>query len=248
MINLQPSAIYSEYTKGINFKSSLGTKGLYEQGKINERFYIGDQWHNADFGNSRPLIRHNVIKRIADYKLSQILSSNTSIEYGVDGIANPKTDFKKGLKRRISGFKFSGNPGNDEINTISEALNNFFEVTAKRIGLQSICAKALKNAYISGTGIIYTYWDENINTGILKNSTPVKGDIKCEVLNVNNIYFANPFNQSVEEQPYIIISTTRETEDVINEAAKFGADEYTLNNIKGDRNGKIKVLTKLYKI
>ena len=72
----EPEQIFAEYEAGRTFKSGLGRKGLYEQGKINERFYIGDQWHGARCGNDRPLVRHNVIKRIGDYKMA-VVASNT---------------------------------------------------------------------------------------------------------------------------------------------------------------------------
>ena len=63
-----PDGIWEEYEAGIKFKSGLGKRGLYEQGRINERFFIGDQWHGARCGNDRPLVRHNLIKRIGEYK------------------------------------------------------------------------------------------------------------------------------------------------------------------------------------
>ena len=68
----KPSEILKEYKSGYDFKASLGSKGMFEQNKINERFFIGDQWHGAKCGNDRPLVRHNVIKRIGNYKISQI--------------------------------------------------------------------------------------------------------------------------------------------------------------------------------
>ena len=66
----EPELVFGEYESGRNFKAGLGRRGLYEQGKINERFYVGDQWHGAQCGNDRPLVRHNVIKRIGDYKMA----------------------------------------------------------------------------------------------------------------------------------------------------------------------------------
>ena len=66
----KPEDIYREYTDGVTFKSSLGDKGMYEQSRINERFYTGDQWYGARCGNDRPLVRHNIIKRIGDFKMS----------------------------------------------------------------------------------------------------------------------------------------------------------------------------------
>ena len=68
----KPFEIYSEYRTAADFKAGLGQHGMYEQNRINERFYIGNQWYGAKCGNDRPLVRHNVIKRIGEYKMSQI--------------------------------------------------------------------------------------------------------------------------------------------------------------------------------
>ena len=59
-----PKRIMGEYQHAVNYKNQLGVRGLYEQNKINERFMVGDQWHGAKCGADRPLVRHNVIKRI----------------------------------------------------------------------------------------------------------------------------------------------------------------------------------------
>ena len=82
----KPFEIYEEYRKAADFKSALGKRGLYEQNRINERFYIGDQWYGAKCGNDRPLVRHNIIKRIGDYKMSQILSAPLSVSFSAEGI------------------------------------------------------------------------------------------------------------------------------------------------------------------
>lgn len=84
----EPEQIFAEYEAGRTFKSGLGRKGLYEQGKINERFYIGDQWHGARCGNDRPLVRHNVIKRIGDYKMAVVASNPVTVNYSVEGVPN----------------------------------------------------------------------------------------------------------------------------------------------------------------
>ncbi len=59
-----PALIDRQYRDGIAFKNGLGDRGAYEQGRMNERFYVGDQWHGAQCGKDRPLLMHNVIKRI----------------------------------------------------------------------------------------------------------------------------------------------------------------------------------------
>ena len=71
-MNLKYKEIFAQYQAGVQHKASLGKRGMYEPNRINERFFIGDQWYGAKCGNDRPLVRHNIIKRIGDYKISQI--------------------------------------------------------------------------------------------------------------------------------------------------------------------------------
>ena len=64
--SIRPEQVQAEYRTGVDYKRQLGERGLYEQNRINERFYAGDQWHGVNCGDSRPLVRHNIIKRIGD--------------------------------------------------------------------------------------------------------------------------------------------------------------------------------------
>lgn len=246
----EPIKIFEEYRNAINFKSSLGNKGLYEQNRINERFYIGDQWYGAKCGNERPLVRHNIIKRIGEYKMSQILSNPLSVNFSAEGVPNTinfsADSLKDRLKQETSNFSTS-----DETNLIMATLSNYYGVTAERVGLSSLSETALRNAFITGTGIIYTYWDGEIQTGLYADSehkVSVNGDINCEVLDIENVFFGDPYISNIQKQPFVIISALRDTESVLREAVKFGADNYTVNLVKEKSNdGKITVLTKLFK-
>ena len=110
----QATAVFSEYEKAKEHKESLGDKGLYEQTKINARFYSGNQWYGANCGNDRPLVRHNIIKRIGDFKMSQILSGRYTVSFFAGGVSAPsdKGDLKKVIKNKE--FKFSGEVGDEE--------------------------------------------------------------------------------------------------------------------------------------
>ena len=85
-ITTEPKAVFEEYKKGNSFKEGLGEKGIFEQSKKNEDFYFGNQWRGAHVGNSRPLVRRNIIKRIGEYKLSAIASAPISVNYSADGV------------------------------------------------------------------------------------------------------------------------------------------------------------------
>ena len=162
---LEPKAIFEEYRKGNTFKSSLGDNGIYEQTRRNERFYVGDQWHGAKCGNNRPLVRHNVIKRIGEYKMSVITAAPISVNYSADGVPNThdmenETDnVKQGL---IQGDIPSESPKAPEISVITSALSDYFKTSAERVKFDGKKEQILHNAYISGTGIAYTYWDGDI--------------------------------------------------------------------------------------
>lgn len=228
-----PIIIYEQYTNGTLFKSAMGSRGLFEQNRINERFYIGDQWHGAKCGNERPLVRHNIIKRIGDYKMSQILNSHLKIDFSAEGIPTDNSD------------------SNNLISHIMSVFSEYHNVTAERVNLNSLSEKALKNAYISGTGIIYTYWNPNVATGLFldtEKKLPIKGDICCEVLNIENVVFADPYCESVQDQPYIILSSRKNIDEVLREARLHGADTAQLRYISEEAvDGKVTVYTKLSK-
>ncbi len=239
----QPKEIFGEYRSGVAYKSALGKRGMYEQNRINERFYIGDQWYGAKCGNERPLVRHNIIKRIGDYKMSQVLSAPTKVEFSAEGIPTS------------SDFVLSRNSVKDnspeEVTVMTSAFGKYFDTTAERVNFSELQDKVLRNAYITGTGVLYTYWDSDVQTGLYADdfkTVKIKGDICCQVLDIEDVYFADPHTEDVENQPYIIISTLRDTESVLREARLFGANIVTLRRIEESQiDGKITVLTKLFK-
>lgn len=235
-MRINPYEIVNEYREGTTFKASLGNKGLFEQTKINERFYIGDQWHGAKCGNDRPLVRHNVIKRIGDYKIAQVLSRPLEIEFSAEGI--PTAEGKTSEE-------------NKEINGVLNAFNKYFNTTAERLKLSYLNDRVLKNAYISGTSLVYTYWDSSVQTGLYADdakTVKIKGDICAQVLDIRNVVFGDPYCDDVQNQPYIIINRMVETEEVIREARLYGATIDTLRIIEeSGYDGKTEVYTKLYK-
>jgi len=246
-----PTTIHDQYSEGTLFKSSMGNRGLFEQNRINERFYIGDQWHGAKCGNERPLVRHNVIKRIGDYKMSQILNNPLKVEFSADGIP---TDIEKSHEAILLKDEYSDSDVNtyyNEIGRMMALFGEYYNVTAERVNLTDLSEKALKKAYISGTGIIYTYWNPDISTGLFSDREkrlPIKGDICCEVLNVENIVFGDPYCESVQDQPYIIISSRKNVDAVLREARLYGADTAQLQSIMEEASdGKVMVYTKLWK-
>lgn len=217
-IKLKPENIFEEYKTGSNYKANIGKRGITEQGKVNERFFVGDHWHGAKCGNSRPLVRRNIIKRIAEFKMSSITAAPLAVNYTADGISDIGVEAEQ--DEIIGGFKKGeipqGDASNAEISAVMQTLSEYFKITAERLRLDLLKEQALRNCYISGTGLLYTYWDETIKTGLYADeskTTAINGDIRCEVLEVEKVVFGEPNTEEIENQPYILISRRRNIEE-----------------------------------
>lgn len=236
-MNKTPKSVFSEYLVGNSYKNGLGDKGIGEQSKINERFYVGDQWYGANCGNERPLVRHNIIKRIGEYKTSVVGANPIAVNFSAEGVQNIITENDQNKMALVD--MENEVPDEKEINLIMSVLSDYFNVTAERVKFDEIKERALKNAYISGTCIIYTYWDESVATGLFADAErkqSIKGDIRCEVLDIENVIFGDPNNDNVQEQPYIIIAQRKSIADLKKEAKENGIPLYEIENIKGDKD------------
>ena len=142
-MNISPEKVFLEYEEARKFKSSIGRHGLFEQNRINERFFVGDQWHGAAVGNERPLVRHNVIKRIGDYKISQLMGSPVSVKYCAEGFSQTLSKSKEiegelGLLSKSENCIFAPLKSENEVALMVSALNSYRQTTAARVKLNSI--------------------------------------------------------------------------------------------------------------
>lgn len=243
--------IWQEYESGRRFKSGLGDNGLYEQNRRNERFYVGDQWHGAKCGGERPLVRHNVIKRIGEYKMAVVGSNPLTVSFSADGIPTTLELSDRAKKRREAlrqaqaDGAFPMPPSMDEeavasseeIEMVMEALSSYFEATANRLQLAEKQERVLRDAYIGGTGFLYTYWDADVQTGLyadVARKTAIKGDIALEVLDVENVYFGDPNTADVQSQPYILIAQRKSVGELRRMAKANGIREEERMAIRPD--------------
>lgn len=281
-IKRTPEEIFEEHSQAVQYKASIGDKGVFEQTKRNERFYNGDQWHGAKVGNDRPLVRHNVIKRIGDYKLSVLGASPLSVNFTADGIPNTlnlrnrvedetEVDFYEQTRKDLANGDESKQILDslnevDKINVVMDALGDYFNVCSERMKFTTLCEQVLKNSYISGTGVLFTYWDSTIKTGLYADkgrTMPIDGDIVCEVIDIENVDFGDTSEDDVQKQPYIIISQRQSVAELKRQARRNGRPEHEVAQITPDSDytymsgdlagnepseaGKCTVLTKVWK-
>ena len=247
---LLPQQVQEEYRQATDYKRQLGSRGLYEQTRINERFYSGDQWYGVNCGDSRPLVRYNVIKRIGDYKMAVVGAQPVSVRFAAEGV--PVTATSRDLVERYrdalrQGEKPDALPAEAAAQAMAAALTDYFATTAKRLKLEDLKQRVLRNAYISGTGVLYTYWDDRIRTGLYADAShtaPIYGDIAAEVLDIEQVYMGDPSLEDIQQQPYIIIAQRRPVAEIQRLAKVNGCRRWA--EIRGE-DGHATLLTRFWK-
>ena len=254
---ITPELVFAEYRRGVAYKQSLGKHGMVEQNRINERFYSGDQWHGVNCGDNRPLVRHNVIKRIGEYKMAIVAASPVSVQFSAEGV--PNTLELRGRAQAIreqlrSGVSDAvGITAEEEAQTVAGALTDYFATTSRRLGLDTLGRHALRNAYITGTGVLYTYWDDCVRTGLYADTMrtkPICGDIACEVLEIEQLYVGDPLLEDIQQQPYILIAQRKPAAQLQRLAKQYGSADW--RSIRPDDGGEdmsahATVLTRFWK-
>lgn len=248
--SVPPEQVQAEYRQATDYKRQLGSRGLYEQTRINERFYCGDQWYGVNCGDSRPLVRYNVIKRIGDYKMAVVGAQPVSVRFSAEGV--PVTAVSSDLVERYRGALRQGQtpealPAEAAAQAMAAALTDYFATTAKRLKLEDLKQRVLRNAYISGTGVLYTYWDDGIRTGLyadMAKTAPIRGDIAAEVLDIEQVYMGDPSVEDIQQQPYVIIAQRRPVAEIQRLAKAHGCRRW--GEIKGE-DGHATLLTRFWK-
>ncbi len=226
--------IAREYARGVRYKQGIGRHGMFRQNEINERFYIGDQWHGAGCGEDRPLVRQNIIKRIADYKLSVVNPDAVAVTYTAQGVAENEQS-RKSLELWRAGKAEEACDGETRVGRIACALSDHFSATAERLKFDDLTQKVMLDAYITGTGILYTYWDDRLDTGLYADSErqhPIRGDIVSEILHIDQVFLGDPTEETLQAQPFLLIAQQKEVEVLKRTARRYGGTGW--KNIRPD--------------
>ncbi len=252
---ITPAQVQGEYTAGVRYKQGVGRHGMFRQNEINERFYLGDQWHGAGCGEDRPLVRQNVIKRIADYKMAVVGSDPIAVTFSAEGVPDTAL-MRQDLKQWRDGVAVVESDRDVLRNRLAGMLSDHFAVTADRLKFDDLKQQVMLDAYITGTGILYTYWDDRLDTGLYADAahtTPIRGDIVSELLHVDQLILGDPTVEELQNQPYVLIAQQSGVGALQRTARRYGCREW--KQIKADsRTGtfadahpKATVLTRFWK-
>lgn len=147
--------------------------------KANENFYIGKQWEGVQ-ANGLPTPQINIIKRVVGFITATITTDN--IKVNATALANTAQTEQFLDPARIA--------------------NEEFESLTEHNDVPGLLREFTRNAAVDGDGCMYTYWDPDVNLG-----GGVMGAIKTEILDNTRVFFGNPNDKDVQEQPYIIVAS-----------------------------------------
>ena len=203
---------WERYEKGIQYNSSFKpNKDYYESIKVWNDFYNGDQWNGVGGSSELPKLVFNYTKRIIDFKIASVTSSDISVS--VEPLRNtPVTDDNE---LEIDNTDFV----NNEIKNVFEKWN--FRILKKR---------ALRKAGISGDMCAHITFNPNAKP--FRGFAPdVRGEMEIELIDATNVYFGNANIKSVSKQPYIIIVGRDTVQNLQEEAKQFKTQD---NDIRSD--------------
>jgi hypothetical protein len=196
--------IVKRYERGFDFNQRIK---LYDTVKVNEDFFIGNQWEGVQ-SNGLPTPTYNMFKRVINFQVSTITSDNMAIQ--VTGMPSTSGYTMKQLER------------------ICEVINHQIAAIMERNKIVAKNREFLRNAAVTGDGCMHFYFDPTVENGQM-----VKGEIKAEVLDNLRVMFGNPNCRDVQRQPYIIIARRELVEDVkwhiedLKEMGKEDKETYT---------------------
>lgn len=130
-----PEQIFVEYSRAKAWNTGLGHRGLYEQVKLNERFFSGDQWYGVKAPNiDKPVL--NFLNRTVMYEIALIVSNNIGV---------------------------SVTHMNDDESEEGQAIAKFLEKSVDDViednNLHSQLRENLRDCAVDGDCCLYAFWD-----------------------------------------------------------------------------------------
>lgn len=207
---------WKKYEGGVTYNSSFkGDKDWYQTIKVCNAFYNGDQWIGVDGADKLPKPQFNYIKRIGDFQIASVTSSDIAVNV-------EPLEFVPHTPDDINDL-FDNDFINAEIENLLEKLN--FRVLKK---------EALRKACITGDMCAHVIF--NPTKKPYRGFAPeVKGEIEMELVDVTNVIFGNPNERHVQKQPWVVL-VGRDTVANLKREAKLMKSKGKAEDIRKDED------------
>jgi len=219
-MNNETQKDWSKYQSGIDYNQTLkiNGKGYYETIDANLAFANGDQWRNSK-ETGIPKFVFNIIKRVKQFKIASIASSNISVKF--------------------EPIEYKEDGSMDDTIIASEILSTEVKCVLDEFGIEHKQRDLLADGFDTGDYATHIIFDprESLYNG---QYGEYKGKIKIEMIDGQNIMFGNPNCSNKEKQPYIII-VGRDLVSNLKEEAKKTINEDTEYQYMAGDNGKLEI-------
>lgn len=141
----------------------------------------------------------------------------------------------------------------------TQEFTRFNEYICKEMDMDKIDHDAIVDSAVKGNMVKHYYWD----TDAKGKRANVQGALRCELVDIRSIIFANPNQTDIQKQKYIIIATREELDAVKEYAELSGISKIEIDKIvpdekdesfdtliedeADDKNKLVTILTKYYK-
>ena len=164
---------WSQYEDGREYNESVG---LYDNARINELFYIGDQWHGVDSGGL-PTPVFNVVGRIVNFLVSSVLTHAVSVSYRDGGSYTVRTADRERIASAV------------------ELLNRSARHRWEKLKMESLLRDGLLDCALTGDAVFYCWWDPD-----QRNGHAYDGDICTDVVDSTNLFVADVNSSDIQTQ------------------------------------------------
>jgi len=204
---------WDRYQKGLDYNAKIALRPTVDK---NERFYAGRQWEGLDLKKLSPIVL-NVIKKIADFKRSVVMSDSVSMQFSAEGIPDVTNDEAHKLFQQVAAN-----------------LSGYAKTLWENLKVDSMNEDGLLNGQISGDTVSYWFWDERI-----KGANWQEGDINGELINNVNYFPGDPNDSTINDaygavQPYILLAFRRQVKDIRAEAKQNKVKKKDIEGIVAD--------------
>lgn len=128
--------MHRDYESGMAYKRSLN---LLDTVEMNERFYLGDQWHGLKSRQLRPIVL-NVLRRAVTFFQATIVSDDIGVELRPPMASEEQTLFCRAAEQEI-------------------------ERVIERADLKARGREVLRDGAVDGDGILYLWFDPDEESG-----------------------------------------------------------------------------------
>ena len=157
------------------------------------------QWEGIE-ANGLPTPQFNFLKRVVGFIVATITTDNI----------------------KVTASALLNTANTDSLVEPTRIVNEEFEALTEQNRIPNLMRMFARDAAVRGDGCLYSYWDEEAETG----QPDVKGAIRTEIVENTRVFFGNPSDRNVQSQPWILIERREITREVKLRAKENGAQNW----------------------